>query len=96
MKSSSGKQPSFFVKLPVCWTAAMCEVCLRRDFSPQHISKHIKATSCLAGRHIGSVNGWTCEQQVMIVVEPWPLRGGELLLPVIHPSAQCSLHMVIH
>lgn len=73
MNSSSGKQPSFPLKLPVCWTAAMCEVCLRSGFSLQHISRHVKAASCWAGRSGGSVNGWTCEQQVMIVAKPRPL-----------------------
>lgn len=60
----------FFVNLPLCWTAAMREVCLRIDFSHQHISKYIKAASCWAWMHGGSVNGWTCKEQVMIVVEP--------------------------
>lgn len=68
---------------------------VKRRSSLQCASKCIKPTSSAAGRHGGSVNGWTCEQQVMIAVQPRPLRACEASLPVIHLSAVCCLHMVI-
>ncbi len=73
MNRSSGKTTQYLFKSACVLDSS--QVCLRRNLPLQHISKHIKAASCGAGRHGGSVNGWACEQQVIIAVELRPLIG---------------------
>lgn len=63
---------SQFLCAPACVLDGS-QVCLGRDGCLQHISKCSRAASFGAGRHGGSMNPWTCKQQVLIV--PEPLRG---------------------
>lgn len=84
-------------KNPVSLWTCMCagqrpSVFLRSDRSLQHLSKGIKAASCGAGRHGVPVNGWTCEQQVLMALEASLRR--ELSLSASHPSSMCCLRPV--